>query len=234
MSRCWSSRWGQVGRAEQEHIVRCAFLRCTSCCDSWDQPLHRFFSFALAARTSLTCLRLPPCAAVEAGVRGPSRSVVQAYLGFKLGVWSYNRCVRCRWRLQLHDLARGWESTAGVHETLHVAAQPAGNCSPLAHPAGVSGVHCPATAPRLLPRVQGRARLGACSGALGCDSAVRRQLRHPGECRWGLRLGQGPQRRALGRDPPYGLPRRACAVVEPCATPWSDCRWPTASTREWR
>ncbi len=32
--------------------------------------------------------------AVEAGVRGPSRQVAQAYLGFKLGVWSYNGAVK--------------------------------------------------------------------------------------------------------------------------------------------
>ena len=34
------------------------------------------------------------CPAVEAGVRGPSQQVVQAYLGFKLGVWSYNGAVK--------------------------------------------------------------------------------------------------------------------------------------------
>jgi hypothetical protein len=32
--------------------------------------------------------------AVEAGVRGASQQVVQAYLGFKLGVWGYNGAVR--------------------------------------------------------------------------------------------------------------------------------------------
>lgn len=32
--------------------------------------------------------------AVEAGVRGPSSQVVQAYLGLKLGVWSYNGGVK--------------------------------------------------------------------------------------------------------------------------------------------
>ncbi|KAL4443584.1 hypothetical protein ABPG75_011321 [Micractinium tetrahymenae] len=32
--------------------------------------------------------------AVEAGVRGPSQAVVQAYLGLKLGVWSYNGTVK--------------------------------------------------------------------------------------------------------------------------------------------
>lgn len=32
--------------------------------------------------------------AVEAGVRGPSSQVVQAYLGLRLGVWSYNGGVR--------------------------------------------------------------------------------------------------------------------------------------------
>jgi hypothetical protein len=31
---------------------------------------------------------------VEAGVRGPSQAVVQAYLGFKLGVWAYHAAVR--------------------------------------------------------------------------------------------------------------------------------------------
>lgn len=35
-----------------------------------------------------------PSAAVEAGVRGPSQAVVQAYLGLKLGVWSYNGTVK--------------------------------------------------------------------------------------------------------------------------------------------
>ncbi|KAL4447306.1 hypothetical protein ABPG77_007339, partial [Micractinium sp. CCAP 211/92] len=33
-------------------------------------------------------------AAMEAGVRGPSQAVVQAYLGLKLGVWSYNGTVK--------------------------------------------------------------------------------------------------------------------------------------------
>lgn len=37
---------------------------------------------------------LPACPAVEAGVRGPSQQVVQAYLGFKMGVWSYNGAVK--------------------------------------------------------------------------------------------------------------------------------------------
>lgn len=31
---------------------------------------------------------------MEAGVRGPSQAVVQAYLGLKLGVWSYNGTVK--------------------------------------------------------------------------------------------------------------------------------------------
>ena len=40
-----------------------------------------------------SALPIPP-RAVEAGVRGPSRQVVQAYLGVKLGVWSYNGVVK--------------------------------------------------------------------------------------------------------------------------------------------
>lgn len=38
--------------------------------------------------------RLHSTHAVEAGVRGPSSQVVQAYLGLRLGVWSYNGGVR--------------------------------------------------------------------------------------------------------------------------------------------
>ena len=56
-------------------------------------PQLDFFSTAALSPNHVAADTCDPLA-VEAGVRGPSQSVVQAYLGFQLGVWSYNSAVK--------------------------------------------------------------------------------------------------------------------------------------------
>jgi hypothetical protein len=85
---CWSSAWAQVRRRT-----------CSCHLQAWPGAVHGPARSNHRAR--FTVLRsadrypfLPACPAVEAGVRGPSQQVVQAYLGFKMGVWSYNGAVK--------------------------------------------------------------------------------------------------------------------------------------------
>ena len=110
MCHCWSCAWAQVraGRVMALLVEVYAVFAAETVAGGvtlagwagvaqlvcvWASTLPQVLHAGAIALPPFTFTSSVP-AAVEAGVRGPSRQVAQAYLGFKMGVWSYNGAVK--------------------------------------------------------------------------------------------------------------------------------------------